>query len=132
MIEITFYKAFDGTCFENENECIKYESDKLKTVAANDYRFLDDELVNLACDTIYKNLENATYVVVKTSAAAEYIQYIANLNGIEAPKGVGIWGWNELYGVYEEVGFEEIKELEDKARIMRKLYNDCQDNKERI
>lgn len=132
MIAVTFYKAFDGTCFENEDECIKYESDKLKTTAANDYCFLDDELANLACDTIYENLENATYIVVKTSAAAEYIQYIANLDGVAAPKGIGFWAWNGWIGAYEEVGLEEIKKLEGKAIIMRKIYNECQENKERI
>ena len=89
MIEITFYKAFDGTCFEDKDECIKYESGKLKSAAINDYRFLDEEFIDLPWDNIYENLENATYIVIKTSAAAEYIYYIANLDGVVAPRGVG-------------------------------------------
>lgn len=132
MIEITFYKAFDGTCFEDADECIKYESDKLKTAAANDYRFLDEDFIDLPWDSIYKNLHDATYIMVKTSAAAEYVQYIANLDGVATIRDVGFWEWNERYGEYEEVGLEKIKKLEDNAKIMRKFYNECQESKERI
>ena len=132
MIEITFYKAFDGTCFEDKDECIKYESGKLKSAAINDYRFLDEEFIDLPWDNIYENLENATYIVIKTSAAAEYIYYIANLDGVVAPRGVGFQEWSDRYGEYEEVGLEKIKKLEDNAKIMRKFYNECQESKERI
>lgn len=132
MITVTFYKAFDGTCFEDEDKCIKYELDKLKTAAANDYRFLNEEFIDLPWNSIYESLKDATYVVVKTSAAAEYIQYIANLDGVAAPRGIGFWTWNDWHGAYEEVGLEEIKKLEDNAKTMRKFYNECQESKERI
>lgn len=82
MKEIISYEAFDGTIFEDEYECIKYERQAQSEGFYGQIHFFNaiKKPLKLYCDQ-----NDIYYAVVKTPEAAEWWNDLCANEGIEQP-----------------------------------------------
>lgn len=71
MKEIKYYLADDGTKFENEDECVQYESQQKLKEYINDFQFFDRNKNLIPIEEADEN--KVDIIVIKTSAAATYV-----------------------------------------------------------
>lgn len=111
------YVADDGTIFDNERECLKYENN-LKTMREN-LICLDENLRPINSND--PNFEtNVYFILAKNDFACEVLEEIFDLTGISIPdKGfkpnIAYW-WND-----NEMDWfilqQELKELKEKVEF---------------
>ena len=82
MKEIITYEAFDGTIFDNEDECVEYERLKQSERFVGQIHFFGalKNPLDLNC-----NQEDVYYAVVDTTEAAEWWNDICAKEGLEKP-----------------------------------------------
>jgi hypothetical protein len=110
MIEIRFWQADDGTKFDDEYDCIRYERKKKLEVYKDDFVFYDYNKCLIPPEEA--SAERICIIVIKTSAAAEYIGEWFESDGCYSPfdgcefgHEVGTW----VYGEMVEMGDEWVK-----------------------
>ena len=110
MIEIRFWQADDGTKFDEEYECIRYERKKKLEEYKDDFVFYDYNKCLIPPEDA--DTEKICIIVVKTPAAAEYIGEwfeddgcCSPFDGCEFGHEVGTW----VYGELVELGDEWVK-----------------------
>lgn len=120
MIKITIYKSFDGEKFDNREDCIDYEIETLKTAAKGQFIFFDSIFEEMEDEYDSTNLEDSYYILVKTQAAADYIEYLGELGSIAYPEGIGFWHWDDHIGKYRYITDDEVTRLERKLELIKK------------
>ena len=110
MIEIRFWQADDGTKFDEEYDCIRYERKKKLEDYKDDFVLYDYNKCLIPPEET--DTEKICIIVVKTPAAAEYISEWFESDGCYSPfdgcefgHEVGTW----VYGELVEMGGEWIK-----------------------
>ena len=103
MIEITKYVADDGTEFEDEFECMDYESKLSLTYHKNDFILFDDDKCPLSLEDIKS--EDVYYIVIKHPCGAvvlgKWFERCGDVNPFEftAEKNyVGTWAYTDSMG----------------------------------
>lgn len=121
MIEIRFWQADDGTKFDDEYDCIRYERKKKLEDYKGDFVFYDYKKYPIPPEEA--DARKVCIIVVKTSAAAEYIgEWFEDdgcsnpFNGCEFGHEVGTWVDGELV----EMGDEWVK-LEAEIERLQKF-----------
>lgn len=100
MIEICYYKADDGTRFDDRWECIQYERQKALEKFKDDFQFFDYNRCPIFLDNA--DTEKVTYIVVKNARCAEAIDEWFNSDSCVAPfdgfyeEVVGTWVYGEV------------------------------------
>lgn len=128
MIEIRFWQADDGTKFDDEYDCIRYERKKKLETYKDDFVFYDYKKYPIPPEEA--DARKVCIIVVKTSAAAEYIGEWFEEEGCVDPfdgvycECVGTW----VYGDVIDRGDEWLK-LELEIEKLQTLINEV--NRER-
>ena len=121
MIEKTIYIADDGTEFDNEDECLRYESKIALSELGDRILFFDENRrpLELSCD----NYEKCFYIVIKDeSAISHFISTMEDEGYSELPHSVGVYEYNtytdKWVNLSEKVAniINLIKELYDNAK----------------
>lgn len=125
MIEIRFWQADDGTKFDDEYDCIRYERKKKLETYKDDFVFYDYKKYPIPPEEA--DAPKVCIIVVKTPAAAEYIGEWFEEEGCENPfcgcgfgHEVGTW----VYGEIIELGDEWLKleaEIERLQNFLAKI-----------
>ena len=110
MIEIRFGQADDGTKYDDEYDCIRYERRKKLEECKDDFVFYDEQK-NIIFPEEAKT-ETVCIIVIKTPAAADYVGEwfesdgcCSPFDGCEFGHEVGTW----VYGELIEMGDEWVK-----------------------
>ena len=122
---ITRYVAKDGAIFEDERDCLIYES----TLYAGEVSFFvySDGNIKKMLPTISDNVANADIIVIKTMDGARWVDEACEENGIKSPFDgkefkTGIFVYNEYKDEWDD--WEEyFKRMTDKNEQMIKLLN---------
>lgn len=121
MIEIRFWQADDGTKFDDEYDCIRYERKKKLETYKDDFVFYDYKKYPIPPEEA--DARKVCIIVVKTSVAAEYIGEwfesggcCSPFDGCEFGHEVGTWVDGELV----EMGDEWVK-LEAEIERLQKF-----------
>lgn len=82
MKEIVTYEAFDGTQFDNENECYEYERMKLSGEYSGQIHFFDysKKPLKISC-----NADEVYYAIVETVEAAMWWNDSCSAEGLNQP-----------------------------------------------
>ena len=127
MEKIVKYKAFDGTILFSEEECLNYEFETLKAIAADSYKFFDEDLKDINEEYDSSKLEMAFYVFIKNEDAAQYIKYLGDINSYYYPEGVGFWKWDGGTNSFRKITFEDIVEMQRKVELVKNSYASAED-----
>ena len=121
MKEVRYWLANDGTKFDDECDCIRYEKKKKFEHYKNDFAFYDEQKNIILPEEA--DVEEISIIVMKTPAAAEYVgdwfeEYgcYNPFDGCEFGNEIGTWVWGELL----EMGDEWIK-LETEIEKLQKF-----------
>ena len=124
MVEIRFWQADDGTKFDDEYDCIRYERKKKLEKCKDEFVFYDERKNIIFPEEA--NVEQICIIVIKTPAAAEYIGewfesdgYFSPFCGCEFGHEVGTW----VYGELVELGDEWVK-LEAEIERLQTLLDE--------
>ena len=123
MTEKTVYVAFDGKEFEDENECERYESKKLKDKYGKDLLVYNKINELLPLDNHYRLSQESAYVICKTEEALNYINKTFDYNGVNNIYYEGNFPASFYYNFntdeWEEIALH-IKELQDEIDMLSK------------
>ena len=113
MKEIITYEAFDGTRFEDEDECVEYERQVQSEEFSGQIHFFNafKKPLKLACDQ-----DDVYYAIVKTTEAAEWWDDLCANEGLERPfkkraYAPGLY-WYDTYADTWKYLQEEIEKLQ--------------------
>ena len=121
MKHISYFEAFDGKQFDDEQECYEYELELKAKTLTEDLFFLNSRHDILPLSTA--GYEQAVYVRVNTEESAQYLEELAVTVGLATP-----WGYDNaprpgkwIYVEDEARHFDwlEFGDLED-------FYNTCE------
>ena len=131
MREITRWQAYDGTIFDDEEECREYEIEKKIANIENEVIFYNykNEVINEPFNKINPNLVYS--MIIKTKEAINVVKDYFEYHGSIIPddfeeKISGCWVWSEEETDWKNV--EEIKKdfekrIEDYNRMLKELEN---------
>ena len=124
MQEVRYWLANDGTKFDDEYDCIRYERKKKLENYKNDFIFYDEQKNIIFPEEA--NVEEISIIVIKTPDAAECIGewfeddgYPNPFRGCEFGHEVGTW----VYGELLEMGVEWVK-LEAEIERLQNFLNE--------
>ena len=120
------YEAFDGTIFEDEDECREYEiKEKAKTVSLT----MLDHKWNVLDNNKEESFECAFAIIVNKQEDIDFIKEIAREQGYTSP-----WerGWGRKGDCEEKLGIYVYDEdndrwvnFDDKFAEIKDIYNRC-------
>ena len=91
------YKAFDGTCFDNEYDCEDYEWQKQHEEAFKDLIFYDkDENIISTSKLSEETYSKVMHIEIKSQEALQALHDISDYTGFlnyDDPEDVGDWVW---------------------------------------
>lgn len=115
MTEVTYYIADDGTRFEDEEDCTRYEDNCKLEKVANDLVMFDceDIVIKDACD-----VDDAVMIVIKTAEALKCFLELSDFYGccINGIHGCGFYKWDYSCEKWVNV-FAKINELRHAAEV---------------
>lgn len=124
MKKVIYWQADDGTKFNDEYECIRYERKKKLEELKDEFIFYDEQKNIIFPEEA--DVEQIGIIVIKTPAAAEYIGewfendgYFSPFCGCEFGHEIGTW----VYGELVEMGDEWVK-LEAEIERLKTLLNE--------
>lgn len=132
MKEIRQWQAYDGTIFDDEEECREYENEKIASSVKDEIIFytFDNKVINAPFNKINPN--RVYGMVIKSRKAIEAVRdYFESLDYIIPDnfdtKESGCWIWlesEETDWIAVEVAKEEIEnQLENYNRMLKELEN---------
>lgn len=80
MIKVTQYQAFDGTMFENEDECLEYE--RKSKLTANTYLQVWDYAKKKMGDSLFNFYIAEVWYVKCNKEGMDYFNYLCEREGI--------------------------------------------------
>ena len=124
MQEVRYWLANDGTKFDDEYDCIRYERKKKLENYKNDFIFYDEQKNIIFPEEA--NADQIFIVVIKTPDAAKYVGAwfeddgcYSPFDGCEIGHEVGTW----VYGDLLEMGGEWVK-LEAEIERLQNFLNE--------
>ena len=124
MQEVRYWLANDGTKFDDEYDCIRYERQKKLEKYKDDFIFYDEQKNIIFPEEA--NADQIFIVVIKTPDAAKYVGEwfeddgcYSPFDGCEFGHEVGTWVWGDLL----EMGDEWIK-LEAEIERLQNFLNE--------
>ena len=100
MKTIMYFVAEDGTRFENEDECVRYERAAKANSFKNEISFYDADRKPMNVDG---DFDSVYFILVKSLGAAQWLINLCRDEGCESPfdyRGVkpGLYWWDDDFG----------------------------------
>jgi len=133
MKKITQWQAYDGTIFDDEEECREYENEKIASSVKDEIIFYDydNEVINAPYNEI--NPEKVFGMAIKSRKAIEavtdyFYQYGSIMPDDFETEESGCWVWSDPDSDWLRV--EEVKqELEERLESYNKMLKVLEDIK---
>lgn len=129
MKEITYYEAFDGTRFDDEEDCITYEHNHQAKGGINDiiiYTKRNGAEVAKDWDDLSYKLECAEYLYIMTHEGYKLYFEVSEYNGYYT-KGVDsimtLYKWNNDKECYEAIIDKLTDELREAETVEDEMIN---------
>lgn len=117
-IVIYKYKADDGTMFNDECECLRYEIEQIiKNTGGMVIKNAYGETFDLIDDGVDDTLNNAAYVILKTQSDVEAYNILCEYYGYQNIKEPGNWYYDN-----DEDKWMKFDDLVDKVNEMAAFF----------
>lgn len=117
-IVIYKYKANDGTMFDDEDECLRYEMEQTIKNTGMVIKDAYGEAFNLIDDGVDDALNNAAYVILKTDDDVEAYNSLCEYYGYQNIKEPGNWYYDN-----DEDKWMKFNDLVDKVNEMAVFFD---------
>ena len=97
MKTITYFVAEDGTRFENEEDCVRYERAAKTHPFKNEIAFYDSDRQPMSLD---EDFDSVYFILIKNLLAAQWLRGLCHDEGCESPFECreikpGLYWWDE-------------------------------------
>lgn len=125
-VNIHYYEAEDGTRFENEYECYKYEEAQMLKALGKDVKFFNAnyEQVDME-DTSFEYIaDNAQFIIIHTEKALEVILELADSCGYRSFDDI-YWTGTDVVLAWDDLNenfIDILQQKQDIEEMLKELY----------